>query len=198
MWTANHRWGCRRRRRCVRYGRRRVTDVRARCAGRGRRPTSSAVWARVGSRQRDTGLTRSPSASRVSTPSSGSPSGSSSAVMGAVRRSISIPIVHARRLRREPSARETAKRVGKGMAPAARAIVVGRIVYVAPVSTRKRTFTRRRANTSASTYTCPMRRRYHSLREGGIRWPVIRHQLQPLPSFSTVYCPSAGQLRGRV
>ena len=147
---------------------RRIADRPPR-AGLGRKLTSRAVWARVGSRRRDTGLTRSPSASRVSTPSNGSPPGSSSAVMGAVRRSISIPIVQARRRRRDPSASETAKRVGSGAAPAARATAVGTIVYVAPVSTRKRTRMRRRANTSASTYTCPMPRPYHGSLGGGTR-----------------------------
>ncbi len=76
--------------------------------------------------------------------------------MGAVRPHSSTPIVQAWRLRSVPSASATRKRLGSTVAPTSRASWGGTIVYVAPVSTRKRVVTLRRANTRASAYTCPM------------------------------------------
>jgi len=98
-----------------RRGLRRVLD---RGAG-SRIPTSRTAWPRVGSSVRRSGLTRRPSASSVSIPSSGSPAFESSAVMGAVRPHSSTPIVQAWRLRSVPSASATRKRLGSTVAPTA-------------------------------------------------------------------------------
>jgi len=62
----------------------------------------------------------------------------------------SMPIVQARTLRREPSASDTSNLAGDGVAPTCRATDGGTFVYVAPVSTRKRSLALRREKTRAS------------------------------------------------
>jgi hypothetical protein len=64
-----------------------------------------------------------------------------------------MPIVDALRLRCDPSASDTLKIAGDAGAPTWRASEGGMMLYVAPVSTRKRALALRRAYIRASTYT---------------------------------------------
>jgi hypothetical protein len=76
-------------------------------------------------------------------------------MVGAVRPATCTPTEHALSRRFVPSAKETSNRCGRVGAPTFRASDGGMIVWVAPVSTRKRAIVLRRADTVALTDTWP-------------------------------------------